>query len=76
MEVVENKSMRESFMVLLGVGFILTLAALASYFHGVEKINAPIAGCRWFWEPALLLRLRFIWNSEAIVENGYRRVRQ
>ena len=56
---------------------IVTIIASAAAFwltRSNEKVNAPVVGYRWFWEPAWLLRMRFITNSFSMIDEGYRKV--
>lgn len=40
----------------------------------VEDEKVPTVGRRYAWEPDILLRLRFIRGSRAILRDGYRQV--
>ncbi|MCJ1405110.1 hypothetical protein MMC11_008336 [Xylographa trunciseda] len=55
---------------------VVTIFATAAAFWFTrrnEKVKAPVVGYRWFWEPAWLLRMRFITNSFSMIDEGYRK---
>ncbi|KAF2764027.1 cytochrome P450 [Teratosphaeria nubilosa] len=60
--------------VAYGIGFLTLLYYLLnSIWHCYFGLKAPLAGRHHFWEPALVLGLRFSRNSAAVLRDGYRR---
>ena len=53
---------------------LATVPFFVSYQGKKDRLDAPIVGYRWFWEPAWLLRLRFITNSFSMLTEGYAKV--
>lgn len=59
---------------------VITLAAclliylLFNNLNHTEDEKVPTVGRRYAWEPDILLRLRFIRGSRAILRDGYRQV--
>ena len=54
----------------------LALAFYVRVVYSEEKAVAPYVGYSSGWEPTFWLRLRFFQNAQAIVDDGYRAVRE
>lgn len=57
----------------LSVAAIAILVYLVFHDRNVEKVKAPYAGYRSFWEPTFWVRLRFINGAWPIIMDGYRK---
>ncbi len=55
-------------MLLIGLA---TIFLVRQSFHYFTKLKAPFAGYRSVFEPAFLVRLRFVKNGGAILAEGY-----
>lgn len=54
--------------------FVIIAILALSYRPRSTKVDAPVIGKVWSWEPSLITGLRFLLYSRSILEEGYRRV--
>ena len=57
---------------------LVGLVALLFFYSGkrVSKVVAsPVHGARFFFEPTILLRIRFLTSGYKIIKSGYEKVR-
>ena len=63
----------ESFVV-VSLATLFAILFLQSLAPKKKSVEAPFVGYRGFWEPTLLLRLRFCQGAYPIVAEGYKKV--
>ena len=61
--------------IVLTIVAALAMILYTSFAPGEKSAEAPFVGYRSFWEPTLLLRLRFCTRALPIVTEGYMNVR-
>lgn len=54
--------------------FVIIAFLALSYRPRSTKVDAPMIGKLWSWEPCFITGMRFLLYSRSILEEGYRRV--
>ena len=64
------------------IGLVVLAGIVSTWFLSFIKhitspgVKAPVSGYKGWWEPELLLRLRFSFTSKDVVYSGYKKVSQ
>lgn len=63
--------LRPGIRVTAALTAVTALLYLASLLRHDGRVHAPVVGYRSFWEPTLILRLRFFTGAWPIIMDGY-----